>query len=59
VLSGISIGGHIGGLIAGAAAGFVFLEADRRRIPQQLALAASVVLAVVVGVAAVTVAHPL
>jgi membrane associated rhomboid family serine protease len=59
VLSGISIGGHIGGLIAGAAAGFVFLEADRRRIPQQAALAASVVLAVVVGVAAVTVAHPL
>jgi membrane associated rhomboid family serine protease len=59
VLSGISIGGHIGGLIAGAAAGFVFLETDRRRIPQQVALAASVVLAVVVGVAAVTVAHPL
>jgi membrane associated rhomboid family serine protease len=59
VLSGISIGGHIGGLIAGAAAGFVFLEADRRRIPQQAALAASVVLAGVVGVVAVTVAHPL
>jgi membrane associated rhomboid family serine protease len=56
VFSGISIGGHIGGLIGGAAAGFLFLEADRRRIPQQLALAGSVALAVVVAAVAISVA---
>ena len=56
VFSGISIGGHIGGLIGGAAAGLLFLEADKRRIPQQLALAGSVALAVAVAAVAVSVA---
>jgi membrane associated rhomboid family serine protease len=56
VFSGISIGGHIGGLIGGALAGFVFLEADRRRIPSQLAIALSVALAAVVAALAISVA---
>jgi membrane associated rhomboid family serine protease len=56
VFSGISIGGHIGGLIGGAAAGLLFLEADKRRIPQQLALAGSVALAVAVAAVAISVA---
>jgi membrane associated rhomboid family serine protease len=30
-IPGISIGGHIGGLIGGAAIGFVILEFDKRR----------------------------
>lgn len=54
--SGISIGGHIGGLIGGALAGFVFLQADQRRIPKQAALAVAVVLAVAVAFAAISVA---
>lgn len=33
-IPGISIGGHIGGLIAGAAAGFVFHEFDGRKLPK-------------------------
>jgi membrane associated rhomboid family serine protease len=56
VFSGISIGGHIGGLIGGAVAGFLFLQADERRIPRQAAIGLSVALAAVVAVAAVSVA---
>jgi membrane associated rhomboid family serine protease len=56
VFSGISIGGHIGGLIGGALAGFVFLQADQRRIPRQAALAIAVVLAAGVAAAAISVA---
>jgi membrane associated rhomboid family serine protease len=56
VFSGISIGGHIGGLIGGSLAGFIFLEADRRRIPSQLAIAMSVALAAVVTALAISVA---
>jgi membrane associated rhomboid family serine protease len=56
VFSGISIGGHIGGLIGGALAGFVFLQADQRRIPRQAALAVTVALAAVVAAAAISVA---
>jgi membrane associated rhomboid family serine protease len=54
VFSGISIGGHIGGLIGGAVAGFLFLQADERRIPRQAALGLSVALAAVVFVAAIS-----
>jgi membrane associated rhomboid family serine protease len=56
IFSGISIGGHIGGLIGGATAGFLFLQADERRLPRAAALGLSVALAAVVAAAAVTVA---
>jgi membrane associated rhomboid family serine protease len=45
-LPGISIGGHIGGLIGGAAAAFLFVElGERRRLPQAAAIAGCVALA--------------
>jgi membrane associated rhomboid family serine protease len=56
LFSGISIGGHIGGLIAGAIVGGLFLLADRRRLPEPVALAGAVVLAVAVAAAAIAVA---
>lgn len=33
-IPGISLGGHVGGLIAGAAAGWIFHEFEQRRLPQ-------------------------
>ena len=56
VFSGISIGGHIGGLVGGATAGFLFLQADERRIPRQAAIGLSVALAAVVAAASIIVA---
>jgi membrane associated rhomboid family serine protease len=56
VFSGISIGGHIGGLIGGALTGFLFLQADQRRIPRQVSLGLTVALAALVFAAAVYVA---
>jgi membrane associated rhomboid family serine protease len=56
VFSGISIGGHIGGLIGGALTGFLFLQADQRRIPRQASLGLTVALGALVFAAAVYVA---
>ena len=56
VFSGISIGGHIGGLIGGAVTGFLFLQADQRRIPRQASLGLTVALGALVFAAAVYVA---
>jgi membrane associated rhomboid family serine protease len=56
VFSGISIGGHIGGLIGGAVAGFLFLQADRHRLPRTATLGLAIALAAVVFAAAVSVA---
>ncbi|TML06186.1 MAG: rhomboid family intramembrane serine protease [Actinobacteria bacterium] len=56
VFSGISVGGHIGGLIGGAVTGFLFLQADKRRIPRQAALGLTVALGALVFAAAVYVA---
>jgi membrane associated rhomboid family serine protease len=53
VFSGISIGGHIGGLIGGAVTGFLFLQADQRRIPRQASLGLTVALGALVFAAAV------
>jgi membrane associated rhomboid family serine protease len=36
-IPGISIGGHVGGLLGGAALGYAILEIDRRRRPRQAA----------------------
>ena len=59
-LPGISIGGHVGGLIGGAVCAFVILAGDRgsfgaRRVPTEVA--AMAVIAVVCGVAAVALAE--
>jgi membrane associated rhomboid family serine protease len=56
IFSGISIGGHIGGLIGGAVTGFLFLQADERRLPRQAAIGLSVARAAVVAAAAISVA---
>jgi membrane associated rhomboid family serine protease len=56
VFSGISIGGHIGGLIGGALTGFLFLQADQRRIPRQASLGLTIALGALVFAAAVYVA---
>ena len=40
-IPGISIGGHIGGLIGGAAIGCVILEFDKRRVREAARCAAS------------------
>jgi membrane associated rhomboid family serine protease len=56
LIPGISIGGHIGGLVAGAAAGWLFFElGDRRRALARPALAAVLALGAVLGVAALLV----
>ena len=47
---------NIGGLIGGAAAGFLFLQSDERRLPRQAAIGLSVALAAVVAAAAISVA---
>ncbi len=52
---GVSVGGHIGGLIAGGLTGVLFVEVDRRKIPTAVAYAGCLVLAaiLVAGSAAV------
>lgn len=56
LIPGISIGGHLGGLLAGGIAGWLMFEvADRRRALKVPALAAVVVLGVVAFVGAVVV----
>jgi membrane associated rhomboid family serine protease len=51
--SGISVGGHIGGLVFGSLAVLAFHAVDRRRLPVAAGYAASIVLAVVAAVAGV------
>jgi membrane associated rhomboid family serine protease len=59
LIPGISIGGHLGGLVAGALAGWLLVEVgDRRRGMATPALAATIALGVVIAVAAVLVAQP-
>jgi membrane associated rhomboid family serine protease len=56
-ISGISIGGHIGGLIAGGIVGYLLFEiADRRRSSVMPVLAACVVLGAALAVACIAVA---
>lgn len=45
-VSGISIGAHVGGFVGGLLVGFVYDRADRRRLPQALALGFCVVVVV-------------
>ncbi|HEX4110539.1 MAG TPA: rhomboid family intramembrane serine protease [Solirubrobacteraceae bacterium] len=54
-IPGISIGGHIGGLIGGALCGLGFQQADRRRMPA-LGYAGCVLIAVISIAAAIAVA---
>ena len=57
LIPNISIGGHIGGLLAGGAVAYLMFElAERQRLAQNAVLIASVGLGVVLGVAAVMVA---
>ncbi len=59
LIPGISIGGHLGGLVAGALAGWILIEVgERRRGLATPALAATIALGVVIAVAAVLVAQP-
>jgi membrane associated rhomboid family serine protease len=58
VISGISIGGHLGGLFAGGVVGYLMFEvAERRRIPSNVVYGVSVVIAVALMVAGVVVAQ--
>lgn len=56
VLSNISVGGHIGGLVFGSLAALAFHAVERRRLPAGAGLAASVLLAVVAVAGAIAVA---
>ncbi len=57
LIPGISIGGHIGGLFAGAVVGFLMFEvAERRRLALTAVLGACAALAVVIAVACIAVA---
>jgi membrane associated rhomboid family serine protease len=55
-LPGISIGGHVGGFAGGVLVGLIYLVADRRRLPQAVAIGACVVLALAAVVGAIMVA---
>jgi membrane associated rhomboid family serine protease len=56
--SGISIGGHVGGLIAGGIIGYLMLDvAEKRRVSANVMYAAAVVLAVGLAVGGVLVAQ--
>jgi len=56
VLNGISVGGHIGGLIGGVLIGFLYTQVDRGRLPQQAAIAGSVLVGAVAAAAGIAVA---
>jgi len=57
LIPGISIGGHIGGLLAGGIVGFFMFEvAERRRLPLTAVLGACAALAVVIAVACIAIA---
>ncbi|MDP2712117.1 MAG: rhomboid family intramembrane serine protease [Solirubrobacteraceae bacterium] len=57
LIPGISIGGHIGGLMAGGVVGYLMFEvADRRRLAIQPILAACVVLGILLAISCVVVA---
>ncbi len=57
LIPGISIGGHIGGLLAGGIVGFLMFEvAERRRTPLTAVLGACAALAVVLAVACIAIA---
>ncbi len=54
LIPGISIGGHIGGLVAGGIAGFLLFEvAERRQSLRTPALVATILLGVVIAVACI------
>ena len=58
LIPGISKGGHVGGLVAGAIVGYVLFEiADRRRSAERPVLAACVVLGVALAIGCVMVAQ--
>ena len=58
LIPNISIGGHIGGLLAGGAVGYLMFEgAERRRLSRRVVLAAGAVIAVGLAVACVIVAR--
>jgi membrane associated rhomboid family serine protease len=53
---GIAVGAHVGGFVGGLAIGMLFLEADRRRVPRPVSLAACVAIAAAAGIAAAALA---
>jgi membrane associated rhomboid family serine protease len=58
LIPGISIGGHIGGLVAGGIAGFLLFEVgDRRRGMRTPALAATIALGALIAIACVVYAR--
>jgi membrane associated rhomboid family serine protease len=56
VLSNVSVGGHIGGLVFGSLAALTFHAVERRRLPAGAGLVASVALALVAVAGAIAVA---
>lgn len=58
LIPGIAIGGHLGGLAAGLAVGYLMFDvAERRRLSSTLVYGVSIVLGIVLGIGAVVAAQ--
>jgi membrane associated rhomboid family serine protease len=56
-LPGVSVGGHIGGLVAGGLCGTLFVESDKRAIPTWVAYLGCLVLAAILVEGGIQAAH--